>query len=227
MKTKLTVFFILIVLCRSLLIAQTDSCKVLVKDLAGTYRGECLNGLANGKGTAKGKDTYVGNFVSGFPEGKGKYTYENGNVFTGFWSKGLKNGEGKFIYFIENKKYVQEGFWKNDDYIGLSNPDDYYRIINRSGTENFEIKKVNDNQVKIKISFSSAMLKYIPDNLQVKTSRGQVSQENKSFSIYNYIIPNQIDISYTIKTSAGIKVSRISFEILKLGDYEIEISNIE
>ena len=227
MKTKLKVFFIFIVLCRSLLMAQIDSCRVLVKDIAGNYKGDCLNGLANGKGAAIGKDTYVGNFVNGFPDGKGKYKYYNGNVFTGYWSKGLKNGQGKFIYFIEDKKYVQEGYWKDDNYIGISNPDDFYKITNRLGTEDFEIKKVNDNQAKLKISFYAAMTKYVPDNLKISTSTGQLSQENLNFSIYNYIIPTLCEISYTIKTSRDIKTCNISFEILKFGDYEVVISNIE
>ena len=227
MKTRLKVLFILIVLSRTLLMAQNDSCKVLVKEIAGTYNGDCLNGLANGKGLSKGKDTYVGNFVNGFPDGKGKYTYENGNVFTGYWSNGLKNGQGKFVYFIEGKKYVQEGYWTDDNYIGLSNQNDFYRITNRSGTEDFEIKKVNDNQVKIKISFYAAMTKYVPTNLNITTSTGQLSQENKSFSIYNYLTPDLCEISYIIKTIGADKICKISFEILKLGDYEVVISNIE
>lgn len=154
--------------------AQHDSCKVLVKEIAGSYKGDCLNGLANGKGAAFGKDSYVGNFVNGFPDGKGKYKYDNGNVFTGYWTKGLKNGQGKFIYYIEDKKYVQVGYWKDDNYVGLSNPDDFYRITNRSGTEDFEIKKLSDNQVKLKISFYSSMLMYVPDNLKITTTTGQL-----------------------------------------------------
>jgi len=225
MKIRLKAFCMLMVLANTLLMGQNDTCKVFVKAIAGNYKGDCLNGMANGKGASKGIDTYTGYFVNGFPDGKGKYEFENGNVFTGYWRKGLKNGQGKFIYFIAGKKNVQEGFWKEDNYIGRSDPDDFYKITNHSGTEHFEIKKVNDNQVKIKISFYSAMSRYIPDNINITTTTGQSAEENKGFSIYNYFTPNLCEISYVIKTSGGDKICKISFEILKLGNYEVMITN--
>lgn len=227
MKTRLTLLLILVVLSPILLMAHNDTCKVLLPQISGTYIGECLNGLAHGKGTAKGIDSYEGSFLNGLPNGKGKYTYQNGNVFAGYWLNGLKNGQGKFTYFIQNKKYVQEGYWKDDNYIGLRDSDDFYRIKNRVGTENFEIKKVNDKPLKINITFFAAMTRYVPSDLNISTSTGQVSRENLSFSIYNFQIPNLCEITYTIKTAGGDKICKISFDILKPGNYEVRISNIE
>ena len=102
---------------------QRDSCKVLMKEISGFYKGKCKNGLANGKGTAKGDDTYIGNFKDGLPDGRGKYTYQNGNTYYGFWKNGLKHGQGRYKYFANGKEVVQKGFWKDGNYVGKTDPD--------------------------------------------------------------------------------------------------------
>ena len=56
--------------------AQYD-CKVKIQNLQGQYNGECKKGLANGQGSAKGVDSYTGEFRKGYPHGFGVYTYEN------------------------------------------------------------------------------------------------------------------------------------------------------
>ena len=61
--------------------AQTDSCKVLLEKISGKYTGDCISGLANGKGKSIGEDTYIGTFKDGLPDGKGKYIFKNGDVF--------------------------------------------------------------------------------------------------------------------------------------------------
>ena len=88
---------------------EATSCKVLIKEISDSYKGDCIDGLADGNGEAKGIDIYKGKFKEGLPEGKGKYTYQNGNVFTGNFKKGLKHGEGKFDYSIAGKSYTQKG----------------------------------------------------------------------------------------------------------------------
>jgi len=65
--------------------------------LRGTYEGECdKSEIAHGQGEAKGADTYVGTFVDGWPEGKGKYTWENGARYEGLFRKGRANGAGLY-----------------------------------------------------------------------------------------------------------------------------------
>ena len=66
--------------------AQTN-CKVLDSDIAGSYAGACKDGLAHGKGTAKGKDAYEGDFIAGWPHGKGTYKWASGNSYTGDWQQ--------------------------------------------------------------------------------------------------------------------------------------------
>ncbi len=93
-------------------------CKVLVENLSGQYNGECKKGLANGEGSAKGIDTYVGNFKKGLPNGFGVYTYENGSNFIGKFRKGLKDGYGLQNTITEAGDLVQDyGLWMADSLL--------------------------------------------------------------------------------------------------------------
>ncbi|MBL7838675.1 MAG: hypothetical protein JNJ75_00905 [Cyclobacteriaceae bacterium] len=225
MKKGFEIAFAILILITSLGYSQkTDSCTVKLNDISGKYTGDCKGGLAHGKGTAKGKDSYAGEFVNGLPEGKGTYVYENGNTYTGYWTNGLKNGQGKFVYKLAGKEYVQKGYWKNGDYTGISNPDEAYRITNQSGIDNCTIKKLEGSDLKIKISIIGAMLKSVPMNLEVTSTSGQVRQQFKDFVVYRYLLPNTCTVSYMIKTSGGGKFCRLSFDILQAGDYEVVIT---
>jgi len=97
--------------------AQT--CEVKLKDIQGTYTGECANDKANGKGKSVGVDEYEGEFKDGYPEGKGIYTWKDGHYFIGIFKKGIKEGKGDMYY--ESSKgddSVITGYWKKDKYIG-------------------------------------------------------------------------------------------------------------
>jgi len=204
---------------------QGDTCKVLKSEISGAYQGDCKNGLADGKGTAKGEDTYIGMFKNGLPDGKGKYTYKNGNVFTGRWSKGFKNGEGKFLYFVNGTSYTQKGYWVNGEYVGTSNPEELYRVTNSAGIEYYTIKKVEGDEKQIIISFVGAMTKYVPRDVEINISSGQLKQEIKNFVVYLYTCPVNCSIHFTIKTLAGDRQCNFMFDILKPGKYEVQITN--
>ncbi|MDP2422803.1 MAG: hypothetical protein U1C46_01570 [Bacteroidales bacterium] len=205
---------------------QQDSlCKVLLREISDSFKGDCKNGLAHGKGTAKGEDTYVGIFKNGLPEGKGKYTYKNGNIFSGYWSNGLKNGKGEFIYFVNGKANIQKGYWENGEYVGTSNPDEFYRVTGLTGIEYYSIKKVEGDEKQIKISFIGAMAKYVPQGLEITISSGQLNQEIKNFFIHHYTCPMNCSVNFTIVTSGVIRQCNLIFDILKPGKYEVLISN--
>ena len=113
----LVVPIILLVLI-NLSIAQ-DNCKVLLDAIAGQYEGDCRKGLAEGKGTAKGEDMYVGAFKKGLPHGVGKYTWANGDIYEGEFKKGLKEGKGSMsILLPDGQATEQTGYWSNDKYMG-------------------------------------------------------------------------------------------------------------
>ncbi|MGB8357304.1 MAG: hypothetical protein WCD55_01690 [Bacteroidales bacterium] len=204
---------------------QNDSCRVMLKEISGIYDGQCKDGYANGKGTSQGVDTYTGMFKNGLPDGKGKYTFGNGDIFDGFWTDGLKNGPGKFSYALNGKKMILKGYWKNGDYAGTTNPDEYYRITNHTGIESYSIKKIDGKEDQIKISFVGAMTKYVPTGLTVTSSSGNIHKENKNFSIYDFICPNNCSIYFIIRTSGGDRQCYLDFEILKPGKYEVLITN--
>jgi hypothetical protein len=111
-------------------LAQND-CKVLLDEISGEYDGGCKKGLADGQGTAKGTDTYTGDFKKGLPHGTGTYTWENGDVYVGDFKKGLKDGAGKQTVDLGGgQKKEQTGYWSKDKYIGQSKTP--YEVVSRS-----------------------------------------------------------------------------------------------
>jgi hypothetical protein len=79
---------------------QAHDCRVrdVAGYLRGFYEGDCdKNEAAHGHGEAKGADTYVGDFVNGWPEGKGTYTWENGARLEGTFKRGRANGSGVYV----------------------------------------------------------------------------------------------------------------------------------
>ena len=108
-----------------------QDCKVLLESISGSYEGDCKKGLANGKGTAKGTDTYTGEFKKGYPSGFGTYTWSNGEIFEGEFKKGLKEGKGKLTVMLPGGGTKdQEGYWLEDEYFGANK--DPYRLQYRS-----------------------------------------------------------------------------------------------
>ena len=49
---------------------------------------------------------YTGELKDGKRNGKGKYTYQNGDVYEGMWSDDVKDGYGKLIFENDSKTYV-------------------------------------------------------------------------------------------------------------------------
>jgi hypothetical protein len=112
------IIFIISLVINQLAVAQND-CKVLLDSIAGKYEGGCKKGLADGMGTAKGIDTYAGEFKKGLPHGTGKYTWANGNTYNGGFKNGLKEGKGEMTILLANDKHkVQTGYWVKNEYIG-------------------------------------------------------------------------------------------------------------
>ena len=125
-----TVVILLFSLCLLQANAQTSTCSVGLDSLKGTYDGACNNGKANGEGTAIGVDSYVGTFKNGLPDGKGKYTWKNGDYYFGEWKKGLKEGKGELHLPVNGVDSVISGYWKKDMYKGQYA--EAYKILNSS-----------------------------------------------------------------------------------------------
>jgi hypothetical protein len=219
--------FVLLVLTLSIR-AQAESCKVLAGKISGKYTGQCLNGLANGKGKSIGEDTYIGTFKDGLPDGKGKYLYKNGDIFQGYMKNGKKDGKGKLNYTLNGKKYTLTGYWKNDEYAGVTEPDVFYRVTSSTGIMNYEVVKnepANALDKEISFTIKSSFTDFAPGDLKIEKSSGQIVKTGKKFSITQYYCPLQCEISYTILVGGSRKACRFIVEILKEGKYTVTLNN--
>ena len=61
-------------------------------------------------------DQYEGDLVSDKYEGKGKYSYDDGQYYIGEWKNGLRNGKG--VQYYKNGDIEYEGDFVNDKYEG-------------------------------------------------------------------------------------------------------------
>jgi len=224
-KQILTIVTSFLISCSVAFSQQIDTCKVLLKEISESYKGDCMNGLAEGKGKANGEDNYVGEFHKGLPEGQGKYTYGNGNVYTGGWKNGLKNGKGKFKYAVNGKFTTITGYWKDGEYVGTVEPEEDYSFTNVSGVETYSIKKVGDNENIIEISFEKVSKKYIPKNLAITISSGDKIAQNLKIVIQHYSLPFYCTMNFSIPYFEAFRVCNCDFKILKPGKYEVFVSN--
>jgi len=208
--------------------AQTTSCKVLLKSISDTYDGACKNGLANGKGTAKGQDTYTGFFKDGLPNGKGTYVFKNGDTYKGLWKNGLKDGKGKFTFTLNGQHQTLIGYWEEGNYVGKSNPEKPYKVTASSGIMDYKVVKVQSGHKNntVTINIRSAMKNYFPRDLEVNCSTGQVMRLGKSLLISQFSYPLNCEISYSILTGVNQrKLCRFIIEIVEKGEYQITLSN--
>jgi len=222
---QLLVFLLLCYIPHSFSQQNDSNCRVLLKEISGSYHGGCKDGLADGKGTASGEDSYTGTFKNGLPEGKGVYKYKNGNMFFGYWKNGLKNGKGEFKNLIDGKATIVKGYWKDGDYVGITEPDEEYRITNLTAIENYKIKNEKGDRDFIEISFEKVNKKYIPRDLEVTISSGYKIEQNFKVIIQDYIFPVNCDMHFTIPTTGGTRQCNFGFTIYKPGKFEVFISN--
>ena len=73
-----------------------------------------------GKLTYSNGNVYEGEFKKGLPEGQGKQTFLSGDVYEGAFKNGYREGQGKYTF--ANGDVYYEGEWKNDDPEGETNP---------------------------------------------------------------------------------------------------------
>lgn len=68
--------------------ARAQTCLVTEPAIAQRYEGPCVDGKAQGFGTAQGEDVYEGEFVAGRRHGRGRYVWgrKDKGVFEGLWA---------------------------------------------------------------------------------------------------------------------------------------------
>ncbi|MCK0130477.1 hypothetical protein MWU59_03085 [Flavobacteriaceae bacterium F08102] len=129
----------------------------------GTVVEKCIVGdCMNGEGTMQYKTgVYKGHWSNGLRDGKGTYTWNNGDVYTGSWSKDKRHGYGEYVwhdgskyhgnysygvrsgygiyYYTNGTRY--EGTWQNNLKHGIAN---YYN----KQSVNYGGKYINNEYVE-------------------------------------------------------------------------------
>ena len=221
---KSTLITLLIALISFCSYSQQITGPVLKEELTGKYEGDLKKGLAQGRGTAIGQDTYTGQFYKGLPEGKGIYSFGNGNVYTGGFSKGLFSGKGVMTYKKANGDSIVEGFWEDGKYAGktLIAP---YEISNKTGSANPYITR-NGDVNKVEIVVMDPFNAYINPTI---IATGEFTNENYySRNLYSDAkFPLTFDIRYscTNRYRSGMIDSTVRIKINKPGSWQITIRN--
>ena len=79
---------------------------------------KCISGnCVNGKGTFTWADgeNYVGEWKDGMFYGQGTYTYANGNKYVGEWMNDMKHGQGTYT---SASGRIKKGLFENDEFVG-------------------------------------------------------------------------------------------------------------
>lgn len=225
---KLSVFSCVLLLfllfCQSAL--SQENCKVLKPEIAGTYKGRCKNGLADGKGSASGTDSYTGHFLKGLPDGVGSYFWKTGESYTGHWKEGKRHGEGKYSFFYHGKDSTITGIWENDDYKGqkVENP----KIIYKSSIDRYRFEKTGNikNRVLIYIYQDGARNTGV-SNLMISSSSGYETSLGNSFGYDEVTFPVTVRVSYTTlnKLKTASYYVEFHFEIFDSGDWKVDLHN--
>ena len=226
MKYLILVLSIFIITTLSIQLKAQENCRVLIPEIDSIYNGKCKKGFAHGKGYAMEKDTYLGRFANGYPEGKGTYTWANGNIYTGDWSAGKRNGEGTLIIKSEKKDSIVAGIWENDKYIGPKPIQP--RVITNVGVNRYSFKHISSAKDRVLINIlQNGMKNNTVSNLLISTTNGVETILGHSVG-YDYIeFPVTIKVNYMTmnKLKTGEYQAIFEFEISEPGDWLVEIHN--
>jgi hypothetical protein len=204
--------------------SQNAEGPVLKPEIAGKYEGELKKGLANGKGTATGIETYTGHFSRGLPEGEGVYTFRNGNVFEGEFKSGMMEGRGKLTIKRTIGDSIVTGYWDTGKYVGTKRIQPY-EISNKKGSVQEHISRIGEGN-NIEISVMDPFFKLV--NARI-FAEGQYRQEAAYGKEYfkDVTFPIFFDIRYSCsnKLRTGIVESTIYVKINKPGNWIITLKN--
>lgn len=226
MANSVTLSLVILFSLLAISVYSQQTCKVLKPEIAGSYEGKCKNGLASGRGTAVGADRYEGQFTKGLPDGKGIYTWANGDTYDGEWVNGQRHGIGKYIMHINSRDSIQDGMWQNDEYKGPKPPKP--NVTYSTGVDRYSFQKNNTtkNRVMVNIFQNGARNRSIT-NFTISATSGTETKLSESVG-YDYIIfPVRIKIMYTSmnKLHTVSYNVKFEFEIFEPGDWTVNLDN--
>ncbi len=223
-KTLITLLLVSLFIAPFVLFSQ-QKCKVLLSSISGTYVGKCKKGLANGKGAAKGIDTYDGHFTKGFPNGMGTYTWASGAKYVGKWNFGKREGKGTYSFTYNNKDSIQNGIWEDDKYIGPVPAPPV--ILQCTNVQDYSFRKTGTaNKFSIEIYMNGAINSTLED-LIIFSTNGSYQNYGKTI-VFNYIsFPATFKITYKTWNKLHTQQFDVVFEfkISEPGNWLLRLNN--
>lgn len=216
-----------LVFCSGTSLFSQENCSVLLKELEGSYAGDCKKGLAHGQGQALGIDSYNGRFSKGLPHGVGTYTWSDGRIYEGEWSKGKRDGEGSMTYPAEGKDSVNAGLWKDDIYKGkIVLP--AYKVTRVSGVARSSIVKSSEvgSGFRLGIYLAGRSNSDI-EGFSMVCGSGSDYQSGNFYGIQDAVVPYSVVIRYRTWNSLHSTQHDVvfEFEINEPGSFEVSLSH--
>lgn len=200
-------------------------CKVELESINASYDGDCKKGMAEGIGTARGEDTYVGEFKKGLPHGQGRYIWSDGNYYSGDFRKGTPEGYGEKV--IKRPGLLDSlviGYWKSGAYVGRY--ESAYDIGNNKNVRRVRISKVAETPNQIKIFVTTTNGFPIPlESIEGSDSRNTQNEFTAEyFGWKNVQFPFRDGrVSYQFKKMDGVGIQDCfaEFEIFTPGSWDV------
>ncbi len=237
-------FLLLLISCIPVLNMLAQNCAVNIDSLKGKYDGNCNKGIANGKGTATGVDSYTGDFKNGYPDGQGKYVWRNGSTYVGSWKNGFFEGEGtlhKMNLDNTDSDIVLNGFWKKGKYIGKYEKPYLVHTLTNNITD-VSVRKLNSHGSEVTLNVKSITgggsnneYEHLPKPTLVGIQQiegrfeQQVADESSSLMSNRYILRNitypfYAIFSFETKNDTKFDVERVGVELLEDGNWYMQIN---
>lgn len=214
---------------------SNKECKVMLASIAENYEGFCKKSLAHGEGVAVGLHTYEGNFVAGYPEGEGVYTWHEDRVYTGNWRKGQQYSYGQLDFIEDGAAKTVKGFWYEGELQVLSDDERPYKIISERGVVSTALRRQGtDYADKIFLRFrrNGENMQNVITQLNVSHSSGNMPNQPGSNSTLEYTIedvnfPLELFVSYKIPNIMNTTLidNRVQIIISEPGQYVIDFNN--
>lgn len=222
---KLLVFSFAILFSVLIANGQKEICKVLLKEISGTYTGDCKNGLAHGKGVAQGKDRYEGKFKNGLPNGKGVYTWKSGEVYEGNWKDGKRHGLGIYYLVPGNKKTALEGKWANGEFVKKVSVTKPYKITYKNNLGRLSVVRVGDGNI-VRLKFSRNGSFQTPADITLLGSSGTELVTTTTRGFKGIEFPFEATVKFTAPNdfNAATIRSEFRFTILEPGSWDFVVS---